>query len=120
MPIYEYRCSACRRRFSVLVGVVANTKPIECPRCGSTDAGRLMSRFARVRSEDEVLDNLADSADVGGVDENDPASVARFMKQMGGEMGEDFGDDFEQALEEEYQAESDQDSPSGNQDALSD
>lgn len=60
-----------------------------------------MSRFARVRSEDEVLDSLADAADLDGIDEDDPASVARFMHKMGGEMGEDFGDDFEQAMEEE-------------------
>lgn len=101
MPIYEYRCHACRRKFSALVGVVADEKPIACPGCGAADATRVMSRFARVRSEDEVLDSLADSADLSGVDENDPASVARFMKQMGDEMGEDFGDDFEEAMAEE-------------------
>jgi hypothetical protein len=65
-----------------------------------------MSRFARVRSEDEVLDSLADSAEMGDVDENDPASVARFMKKMGSEMGEDFGDDFEEAMAEEMGTES--------------
>jgi putative FmdB family regulatory protein len=101
MPIYEYRCHACRRRFSALVGVVANPRPIACTHCGSAEATRLVSRFARVRSEDDILDNLADSAEMGNVDENDPASVARWMKHMGDEMGEDFGDDFEEALEEE-------------------
>jgi putative FmdB family regulatory protein len=107
MPIYEYRCQSCRRKFSALVGVVADEKPIACPRCGSADSARVMSRFARVRSEDEVLDSLADSADLAGVDENDPASVARFMKQMGDEMGEDFGDDFEEAMADEMSNEPD-------------
>jgi putative FmdB family regulatory protein len=106
MPIYEYRCASCRRRFSALVGVVAGQAPLACPRCGSTESSRLMSRFARVRSEDEVLDGLADSAEMGDVDENDPASVARFMKKMGSEMGEDFGDDFEEAMAEEMGTES--------------
>lgn len=110
MPIYEYRCQACRRKFSALVGVVANEKPIACPRCGSTESARVMSRFARVRSEDEVLDSLADSADLSGVDENDPASVARFMKQMGDEMGEDFEEDFEAAMAEESAGGDDSDS----------
>jgi len=36
-----------------------------------------------------------------GVDENDPASVARAMKKMGQAMGEDFGDDIEAAMDEE-------------------
>ncbi len=59
-----------------------------------------MSRFARVKSEDERLDALADSADLGDIDENDPASVARFMKKMGKEFGEDLGEDFDSAVDE--------------------
>ena len=111
MPLYEYRCRACRRRFSALVGVVANPKPIACPKCASTEADRLMSRFSRLRSEDDVMDSLADSADLSGIDENDPASVARFMKKMGSEMGEDLGDDFEQAMEDEMSSPSEDESP---------
>jgi hypothetical protein len=34
------------------------------------------------------------------VDENDPKSMARFMKKMGQEMGEDVGDDVEAAMED--------------------
>lgn len=101
MPLYEYRCLSCRRKFTALIGVVAVEKPLACTHCGTTSVQRLVSRFARVRSEDDVLDDLADSAELGDVDENDPASVARWMKKMGSEMGEDFGDDFEEALEEE-------------------
>lgn len=101
MPLFEYRCQSCRKRFTVLSGVVAADDPVACPRCAGTDAKRLISRFARVRSEDEMLDSLADSADLSGIDENDPASVARFMKKMGSEMGEDLGDDFEEAMAEE-------------------
>ena len=101
MPLYEYRCLSCRRKFTLLVGVVAVEKPLACSHCGAADVQRLVSRFARVRSEDDVLDDLADSAELGDVDENDPASVSRWMKKMGSEMGEDFGDDFEEALEEE-------------------
>lgn len=101
MPLYEYRCADCRKRFTVLVGVVAADDPVSCTRCGSRNASRLISRFSRVRSEDEVLDTLADSIDGGDVNEDDPASVARFMKKMGSEMGEDFGDDFEEAMTDE-------------------
>ena len=59
-----------------------------------------MSRFATVKSEDARLDSLADPSQFGDVDENDPQSVARFMKRMGDEMGEDFGDDVEAAMDE--------------------
>jgi hypothetical protein len=59
-----------------------------------------MSRFATVKSEDARLDALADSSSLGDLDENDPSSVARFMKKMGREFGDDLGDDFESAMDE--------------------
>jgi putative FmdB family regulatory protein len=100
MPIYEYECHGCRRRVSLLVmRPSADTSP-SCPRCGSTELSRLMSRFATVKSEDARLESLADSASMGDIDENDPASVARFMKKMGKEFGDELGDDFETAMDE--------------------
>jgi hypothetical protein len=59
-----------------------------------------MSRFATVKSEEARLDALADSSSFGDLDENDPASVARFMKKMGKEFGDDLGDDFGSAVDE--------------------
>ena len=61
---------------------------------------RLMSRFATVKSEDARLESLADPSQYGDLDENDPKSVARFMKRMGQEMGEDLGDDLDAAMDE--------------------
>ena len=60
-----------------------------------------MSRFATIRSEEDRLDSLADPSSLGDLNEDDPKSVARWMKKMGSEMGEDLGDDVEEALEEE-------------------
>ncbi len=59
-----------------------------------------MSRFATVKSEDARLESLTDSASFGDLDENDPGSVARFMKKMGREFGDDLGDDFDSAVDE--------------------
>ena len=59
-----------------------------------------MSRFASPKSEEARLESLADPSKFGDVDENDPQSMARFMKKMGKEMGEDMGDDFDEAIEE--------------------
>lgn len=60
-----------------------------------------MSRFATIRSEEDRLDSLADPSSLGDLKEDDPKSVARWMKKMGSEMGEDLGDDVDEALEEE-------------------
>lgn len=46
------------------------------------------------------MEALADPSRFGDVDENDPQSMARFMKKMGQEMGEDLGDDFDEAMEQ--------------------
>ena len=100
MPIYEYECGDCRRRVSLLVRSLSAVAAPACPRCGGTSLTRLMSRFSTVKSEDARLESLADSASAGDIDENDPASVARFMKKMGREFGDDLGDDFESAMDE--------------------
>lgn len=72
-----------------------------CKFCGSGDIERLFSRFASPKSEESRLESLADPANLSGLDENDPESVARWMKKMGNEMGDDFGgEDIEQLAEE--------------------
>lgn len=100
MPIYEYLCQDCRRRVSILVRSISNPGTPVCPRCGGRHLERLMSRFARVRSEEDRLDSLADPSALGDVDENDPQSVARWAKKMGKELGEDVGEDFDQMMDE--------------------
>jgi len=100
VPIYEYECQGCRRRVSLLVRSLAGYTSPRCPRCGSAELSRLMSRFATVKSEDARLESLGDPSQYGDLDENDPKSVARFMKRMGQEMGEDLGDDLDAAMDE--------------------
>ena len=100
MPIYEYECGGCRRRVSLLVLTPSKAEAPRCPRCGSAELTRLMSRFATVKSEDARLDSLSDPSSFGDLDENDPASVARLMKKMGQEFGDDLGEDFESAVDE--------------------
>ena len=100
MPIYEYRCNDCRRRVSVLwrtfAEVEGNTP--QCPRCGGTNLTRLVSRVAVVRSEESHLEDLADPSSLAGLDENDPKSIARWMRKMSKEMGEDLGPEFDEVV----------------------
>ena len=80
MPIYEYDCHDCRRRVSLLVLRPSTAPPPACPRCGGSALTRLMSRFSSPKSEEARLESMADDASMGDFDENDPATVARFMK----------------------------------------
>lgn len=100
MPIYEYRCQDCRKKSSFLtLSVNAELEP-KCKHCGSAKMEKLVSRVAIFRSEESRLENMADPSKLGDLDENDPKSVARWMKKMGKEMGEDMGEDFNQEVEQ--------------------
>lgn len=101
MPIYEYRCRKCGKRFSVLTLRVSETAEPRCDKCGSQAADRLMSRFAMPKSDEARMDALADPSNLGGLDENDPKSVSRWMRKMGKEMGEDIGDEDVDAMLDE-------------------
>jgi putative FmdB family regulatory protein len=100
MPIYEYECHDCRRRVSLLIRSLSSTEAPACPRCGGASLTRLMSRFATVKSEEARLESLASDGSFGDLDENDPGSVAKFMKKMGKELGDDLGEDFDSAVDE--------------------
>lgn len=101
MPIYEYRCNKCKKKVSILTLRVSEEVNPECEYCGSKNLSRLMSRFAMVKSEESRLDALADPSNLSGIDENDPKSMARWMRKMGKEMGDEFsGDEFDQMVDE--------------------
>ncbi len=100
MPIYEYLCRKCGRKMSFLV-LSTRTFRAVCKFCKSEDIEQLFSRFATPKSEESRLESLADPSNLSGLDENDPGSVARWMKKMGKELGEDFGgEDIDQMADE--------------------
>ncbi len=105
MPIYEYDCADCRRLVSLLVMRISDPGTPRCPRCGGERLTRLLSRFATIRSEDDRLGSLADPSQIGDLDEQDPRSMARWMKKMGGELGEDVGEDWDQMVDEAVEQE---------------
>ena len=100
MPIYEFRCTHCKRKFRKLVGMVASPAPLQCPHCQSVELDRLISRFARVRSEDDTFDALSDEMESAG-DTDDPRVMKRLMHDMGSAMDDDLSDEYEQMMDGE-------------------
>ena len=107
MPIYEYRCHECGKRFSVLTLRISEAVEPRCEHCGSSAADRLMSRFAMPKSDEARMEVLADPGNFGGVDEKDPKSVSRWMRKMGQEMGEDVGEEEIDAMMNEAEGDGD-------------
>src|SRR3954453_14879169 len=99
MPIYNYRCQGCQPRISLVSRPYAAADHAACPHCGSTELSRLITRFAVMRSEDTVLDDLSDAAAYGEVDENDPRSIARWARKMGHEYGDELGGDHDEMVD---------------------
>ena len=111
MPIYEYRCLTCRKVSEFLVLNLSSPFSPACPRCGGAEMERVLSRVRVRLSEETRMERLADPHRWGGLadlDENDPASMARVMRQMGPHLQEALGEEYpgevdqmiEEALEE--------------------
>jgi len=99
MPIYEYMCEECGKRQSFLFLSGWETQ-VRCKWCGSSRLRRLISKVGVSLSEETRLERLADPSKWGDVDEDDPRSMARFMRKMGAELGEDLGDDFHEMVDQ--------------------
>ncbi len=100
MPVYEYRCAACGKKFQALVGVVASDDDNRCPHCGSPHVAKLVSRFARYRNEEGRLDELADRMDILG-EPGSPAQARELAREMGKALDEDASDEMEEFLDSE-------------------
>jgi len=85
LPLYEYRCGDCGKKFDVLAGIAekeAGLKP-GCPKCGSRDCRQVFGRVTVITSskseggfdDDMPDDELDGSADLdGGQDDLDAGS----------------------------------------------
>ena len=103
MPLFEYSCRACGKRFTFLSGVVAGNAEPRCPRCDSTELSKLMSRFARGRSDDERFEALAERMETKDLD--DASSLQQFAREMGREISAETGEDLTGEMESLIEAE---------------
>jgi len=72
VPIYEYRCEACGKRSTALLGSYSSPDPV-CPHCGKHALRRLVSTFATLSSSegDGGDDDFGGPDDFRGGDEFD-------------------------------------------------
>jgi putative FmdB family regulatory protein len=84
MPLYEYSCRKCSKRFEALL--FGKEKPA-CPKCSSTDLVKLVSTFAAHgggKSSDSFGSDFGGGGDFGGDSGGD----------FGGDSGDADGGDF--------------------------
>ena len=99
MPIYDFRCNTCRKRFEVFISYQDYGQvPVHCPHCKSDQVSRLINRVRIARSEDSILDNFDDPSQLDGLEE-DPRALGRMMRKMSREVGEDVSPEFDEVVD---------------------
>jgi putative FmdB family regulatory protein len=99
MPLYQYRCLNCRRRFEIFMSYSDyGTKSVHCIHCQSDQVQRRIGRIRVARSEESRLESLADPSALEGL-EDDPRALGRMMRQMSSEMGEELGPEFDEVVD---------------------
>ena len=98
MPIYEFRCNGCRKRTSVFTRTVTTEASGVCEHCGSGHLSRLFSRVA-VLSSGNGNGSAFDESSFNDIGENDPRSMAKWLRKMSADMGEPLDASMEADLE---------------------
>jgi putative FmdB family regulatory protein len=118
VPIYEFRCNSCRKRTSVFARSMTSPVAAVCEHCASPEVSRIFSRVAVLRGGDDF--SGLDESGMGDVDENDPRSVARWVRKMSREMGEPLAPEMEGDLERMEAGEAPDDALGGGEDSFAD
>jgi putative FmdB family regulatory protein len=99
MPVYQYRCLNCKKRFEVFLSYKEyGVKSVSCPHCASEQVQRRIGRIRIAKSEESRLDSLTDPSGLEGL-ENDPRALGKMMRKMGNEMGEEVGPEFDEVVD---------------------
>ena len=100
MPAYDYVCNECQKRIVIYQSYEEyGRKGIQCPHCGSKKLTRKIGRVRIARSDDDRIESMADPSQWGDVDQDDPRSLARFMRKMGSELGEELPPEFDEVVD---------------------
>lgn len=99
MPVYQYRCMNCKKRFELFMSYQEyGKKVVACPYCASREVQRRIGRVRLAKSEESRLDALTDPSGLEGL-ENDPQAMGRMMRKMGNELGEEVGPEFDEVVD---------------------
>ena len=98
MPIYEYRCQSCNRKFSVFFRSFSETSEPSCSHCGGENPTRIISQVAVITSWNDFMGNMPSWESMTDFDEDDPRSVADMLRTMKDRTGQDIGPEGEEFL----------------------
>jgi len=99
MPIYEYRCNRCEKKFDQLILNQRETTRVRCKFCQSRNLTRLLSAFSVHQTEEARLSNFDTSKPKGDEFYKDSRNVGLWTKKRMKEMGVDLGPKMDEIVE---------------------
>ncbi len=99
MPIYEYKCQGCKKKFSVLILSKSGNMPV-CPDCGRNNVERLMSTFAHHRSVKDIHEESGEPTLIPKTEfYKDPRNIGRWTEKRFKELGLDVPDEIKHDIQ---------------------
>jgi putative FmdB family regulatory protein len=99
VPIYEFSCKRCDRRFSLFFRTVAAASEGACPACGSAEIERAVSRVAVLKGDRGRAESLDTDRILDGLDDSDVGSFARWARKVGSEYDAELGTNYRELAE---------------------
>ncbi|MFO7986885.1 MAG: zinc ribbon domain-containing protein [Desulfatiglandaceae bacterium] len=99
MPIYEYKCRACKKEFQALIMNTQEQDTLMCPACGGRKMSRLISRVAYHVSEADRLAHYDPNSPQSDSFYKDTRNIGLQAKKRAQQMGVDLGSGFESKLD---------------------
>jgi putative FmdB family regulatory protein len=99
MPIYDYRCQQCGRKFDLFYKSFKDygaASGQHCPHCGSDRVGRSIRRVA-IAKPGRDLSSLGSGEMLSVLDGGNSQEVGRLFQQVADTTGSDMGADFTEA-----------------------
>ena len=52
MPIYDFKCYRCKKRFTIIMSIADfESKKLKCPKCGGSKVDQLITGFLTITSK---------------------------------------------------------------------
>jgi putative FmdB family regulatory protein len=89
MPLYEYRCLDCRKKFDIRLTYSEYDSHVPvCPNCSSVNIQRIIRKIRVATNDISRLSEMADPANLDAL-EDDPRKLGRMMRDMRDQVGAD-------------------------------
>lgn len=100
MPVYNYRCQECRKKFEhrLTYAEYDTFLPI-CPACGSKNIQRIIHPVRVATNDIARLSQMADPGNMAAL-EDDPRRLGKMMKDMREQVGaDDLPGEFDEVVD---------------------